>query len=132
MPVFIYERYCMTSRSNAGIGDQPFGSAPIDANRKELPYATSVLAEDATATPVTSPLTGTSPIVLNIPENAVEVTFMHDATTGAATMTFNGQAGTFGLVANQFVTLPCAGVNFKTITVTPGSGVSVYFAFSLV
>lgn len=123
----------MTSRASAGIGDQMFGSAPIDANRKELPYAKQVLAEDATpTTPVTSPLTGTSPITLNIPENAVEVTFVHDATVGASTMTFNGAGGTFGLVANQWITLPCADVNFKTITVTPGSGVSVYFAFSLV
>lgn len=122
----------MTSRANAGIGDQQFGAAPIDANRKELPYAKQVLAEDASGTPVTSPLTGTSPITLNIPENAVEMTFVHDATVGASTMTFNGQSGTFGLVANQWITLPCADVNFKTITVTPGSGVSVYFAFSLV
>lgn len=122
----------MTSRANAGIGDQQFGSAPIDANRKELPYAKQVLAEDASGTPVTSPATGASPITLNIPENAVEVTFVHDATTTASTMTFNGLSGTFGLVANQVVTLPCADVNFKTIVVTPGTGVSVYFAFSLV
>lgn len=122
----------MTSRANAGIGDQQFGSAPIDANRKELPFAASVLAEDASSTPVTSPLTGTSPITLNIPENAVEVTFVHDATVGASTMTFNGQGGTFGLVASQDVTLPCASAAFKTITVTPGSGVSIYFAFHLV
>ena len=120
-------------RTNEGNVVSPFGSLPIDDNHKQINVANSVLAQDATpTTPVTSPVTGTSPVTLNIPENAISIHLVHDATAVTSTVTFNGQGGTFGLVANQTVNLPCAGVAFQTLAVNPGAGVSLYFAFELV
>jgi hypothetical protein len=120
-------------RANEGNVISPFSNLPIDGSHAKIQVANSVLAEDATpTTPVTSPVTGTSPVTLNIPENAVSVHLIHDATAVTSTVTFNGQGGTFGLVANQTVNLPCAGVAFQTLAVNPGAGVSLYFAFELV
>lgn len=122
-----------TSRTNAGPVISPFGGAPIDANHKELFYATQVTALDASATPVASPLTGTAAITLNIPENAVELTIIHDATSQASTVSFNGESATIALTNSQLKTFPCAGANFKTVTINPGAtSTNVYFAFALV
>lgn len=121
------------SRLTAGTPITPFGSAPIDANHKVLIFANSVLAEDGSTLPVTSPVTGASAVTLNIPENAVQLVLVHDATAQTSTVTFNGQGGTFGLVANQIVKLPCAGSAFKTVAITPGATTTnIYFAFELV
>jgi len=124
----------MEDRANEGNVISPFDNAPRDGSHTALPYALSVVAKDATPTsPVTSPVSGTGATTLNIPSNAVRVWLVHDATSQTSTFTFNGQSGTFGLVANQIVTLPCAGTSFTTLTVTPGaSGTYIYFAFELV
>jgi hypothetical protein len=120
-------------RANEGNIISPFGSLPIDDNHKQINVANSVLAEDATpTTPVTSPVTGTSPVTLNIPENAVSIHLVHDATAVTSTVTFNGLGGTFGLVANQTINLPCAGEAFTALAINPGAGVSLYFAFEIV
>ena len=120
-------------RANEGNIISPFGSLPIDDNHKQINVANSVLAEDATpTTPVTSPVTGTSPVTLNIPENAVSIHLVHDATAVTSTVTFNGLGGTFGLVANQTINLPCAGETFTALAINPGAGVSLYFAFEIV
>jgi hypothetical protein len=109
-----------------------FGSLPLDSNHREIQAASTVLAEDATpTTPVTSPVTGATPVVLNIPENAVKVTFSHDATATVSTLSFNGQPGSFGLGANSVIKFGCAGINFNTITVTAGASTNLYFAFEL-
>lgn len=122
-----------TSRTNEGDVVSPFGSAPIDANRKELFYAKEVITTDASNTPVTSPVTGTSAVTLNIPENAVAVLLSHDSTAQVSTVTFNGGSGEFGLVANQTATIPCAGESFTTLAITPGAlTTNVYFAFELI
>jgi hypothetical protein len=121
------------SRANSSNVISPFGSAPIDDNHKQLDFAKSVLAEDSTGTPVTSPITGTSPITLNIPEDAVAVILVHDATAQASTMTFNGQPGTFGIFGSQVLTIPCASPAFKTLAINPGSAsTNIYFAFELI
>jgi hypothetical protein len=124
----------MEDRANENNYVSPFSNAPRDGSHAVLPFANSVLAEDATpTTPVTSPVNGTAPVTLNIPSDAVRVWLVHDATSQTSTVTFNGQGGTFGLVANQVVPLPCAGEAFQTIVVTPGaSGTYIYFAFELV
>lgn len=122
------------SRLTAGNVISRFGSAPIDADRKGLiAFTNSALAEDASATPVTSPVTGTSAVTLNIPENAVNIVLAHDASSQQSTVTFNGQGGSFGLVANQVVKIGCAGAGFNTIAITPGATTTnIYFAFELV
>ena len=124
----------MEDRANEGNVISPFGSLPIDDNHKQINVANSVIAEDATpTTPVTSPVSGTGATTLNIPTNATKVWLVHDATSQTSTVTFNGQGGTFGLVANQVVCLPCAGEAFQTIVVTPGASETyIYFAFELV
>lgn len=124
----------LTDRANEGNVISPFGSLPIDDNHKQINVANSVIAEDATpTTPVTSPISGTAATTLNIPENATAIHLVHDATSQTSTFTFNGQSGTYGLVANQVDVLPCAGEAFTTLTVTPGaSGTYIYFAFELV
>lgn len=121
-------------RANEGNVISPFSNAPRDASHTALPFANSVLAKDATpTTPVTSPVSGTAPVTLNIPSNAVRVWLVHDATSQTSTVTFNGQGGTFGLVANQVIPLPCAGQAFQTLAITPGAvGTNIYFAFELV
>jgi hypothetical protein len=120
-------------RANENNYVSPFSNLPRDGSHTAIQSANSLLAEDATpTTPVTSPVTGTSPVTLNIPENAVSVHLVHDATAVTSTVTFNGQGGTFGLVANQTVNLPCAGEAFQTLAINPGAGVSIYFAFELV
>ncbi len=121
------------SRLTAGNVLSPFGSAPIDANRKVLIFTNSVVAEDASSTPVTSPVTGTAPVTLIIPENAVNVVLSHDSTSQQSTVSFNGGSGSFGLSANQIVKLGCAGQAYKTIAITPGATTTnIYFAFELV
>jgi hypothetical protein len=121
-------------RANEGNVVSPFSNLPRDGSHTPMQVANSVIAEDATpTTPVTSPVTGTSPVTLNIPENATAIYLVHDATSQTSTFTFNGQGGTFGLVASQTQTLPCAGEAFQTIVITPGaSGTYIYFAFELV
>jgi len=121
-------------RANEGNVISPFSNLPIDGSHAKIQVANSVLAEDATpTTPVTSPISGTAATTLNIPENATAIHLVHDATSQTSTFTFNGQGGTYGLVANQIDVLPCAGEAFTTLTVTPGaSGTYIYFAFELV
>ena len=120
-------------RANEGNVISPFDNAARDASHAVIQFAKLVVATDDTPTsPVPSPLTGTSPITLNIPGNAVAIILVHDATTVTSTITFNGGSGTFGLVANQTVTLPCAGETFTTLAINPGAGVSLYFAFELI
>jgi len=124
----------MEDRANEGEVISPFSNLPRDGSHTGIQVANSVIAEDATpTTPVTSPLNGTGATTLNIPENATRIWLVHDATSQTSTVTFNGQGGTFGLVANQIVTLPCAGEAFTTLAITPGaSGTYIYFAFELV
>src|ERR1700677_5013409 len=111
-----------SDRANEGNVISPFGSLPIDDNHKQINVANSVQAEDNTpTTPVTSPVSGTGATTLQIPENATAIHLVHDATSQTSTITFNGQSGTFGLVANQAVTLPCAGEAFTTLAITPGA-----------
>lgn len=123
----------ITDRANEGNVISPFNNLPRDGSHNAIQVANSVIAEDAAATPVTSPVSGTGATTLNIPENATKVWLVHDATSQTSTVTFNGQGGTFGLVANQVVCLPCASEAFQTLAITPGaSGTYIYFAFELV
>ena len=121
-------------RANEGNVISPFSNLPRDGSHGAIQVANSVIAEDATpTTPVTSPVNGTSPVTLQIPSNATAIHLVHDATSQTSTVTFNGQGGTYGLVANQTDILPCAGEAFQTIVITPGaSGTYIYFAFELV
>ena len=124
----------MEDRANEGNVISPFSNLSRDGSHTAMQFANSVLAEDATpTTPVTSPVSGTAPVTLNIPDNAAAIILVHDATSQTSTVTFNGQGGTFGMVASQVVTLPCAGEAFTTLAITPGaSGTYIYFAFELV
>lgn len=105
----------------------PFGNAPLDASRRTLSYAKSVVTVDASGT--TSPVTGATPVTLNIPVNAVNVTLAHDAGTAVSTVVFNGGAGSFGMIPNSSFSFDCAGQQFNTITITAGASTNVYFAF---
>lgn len=119
------------SREQSVNGPTPFGNLPMDASRKGIPYAKSVMASDAAD--ITSPLTGTSAVTLQIPDNAVAVIISHDSSASVSTITFNGQPGAFGISTNQHVTIPCAGESFETIGINPGSATTnVYFAFELI
>lgn len=124
---YFYGKEIMTYQKGPTTLASPFGNAPLDASRRTLDYAKGVVTADASGT--TSPVTGTTPVTLNIPTNAVDMILAHDSSSTVSTVSFNGTAGEFGLVANSVVTFDCTGENFNTVTITPGESTNVYFAF---
>jgi hypothetical protein len=51
-----------------------FGGMKVDGNRVAMPYANVIQTEDATGTPVTSPVTVNTTATLTVPQNAVSLT----------------------------------------------------------
>ena len=114
-------------------GTQSFGSLVQDQNRVEMTGTTgnTVVSQDATGTPVTSPVTNMSGsgATLTVPTNAVQFTVNSTVTIQV------GEDGSYaqGLLipANTLWTIDCA--RMTSIYLKPSSGTNtVYFQFKVV
>lgn len=117
-------------------GIQSFGSLVQDQNRVVMTgsVGNTVQSQDATATPVTSPLTNGSGsgFVLTVPANAVQCIFY--CSTSLVTLQIGEDSsyaqGMF-VPATTYFTIDCA--RMANIYVKPSSGTNtIYFQFKLV
>ena len=123
--------YTPTALRQKGI--QSFGSLVQDQNRVEMTGATgnTVVSQDATGTPVTSPQTNISGsgVTLTVPNNAVQFTVNSTVTIQVGEDSSYAQ----GLLipANTLWTIDCA--RMTSIYLKPSSGTNVvYFQFKIV
>ena len=123
--------YTPTALRQKGI--QSFGSLVQDQNRVEMTGATgnTVVSQDATGTPVTSPQTNISGsgVTLTVPNNAVQFTVNSTVTIQVGEDSSCAQ----GLLipANTLWTIDCA--RMTSIYLKPSSGTNVvYFQFKIV
>ena len=114
-------------------GTQSFGSLVQDQNRVEMTGTTgnTVVSQDATGTPVTSPQTSISAsgVTLTVPANAVQFTVNSTVTIQVGEDSSYAQ----GLLipANTLWTIDCA--RMTSIYLKPSSGTNVvYFQFKIV
>ena len=117
-------------------GTQSFGSLVQDQNRIEMTGAigNTLQSQDATATPVLSPLTNgsASGFALTVPANAVQCTIY--CTTVAVTLLVGEDSsyaqGMF-VPATTYFTVDCA--RMANIYIKPSSGTNtIYFQFKIV
>ena len=114
-------------------GTQSFGSLVQDQNRVEMTGAigNTIVSQDATGTPVTSPITNGSGsgFALTVPANAVQCTVNSTVTIQIGEDSSYAQ----GLLipANTLWTIDCA--RMTSIYLKPSSGTNVvYFQFKIV
>lgn len=108
-----------------------FGGLANDGNRVAMPYGSAMVSQDATGTPVTSPITNGSGsgITLTVPTNAVQFTINSSVTC------IVGEDASFAqglqIPANTLVTFDCT--KQANIYLKPSSGTNtIYFQFKTV
>jgi len=114
-------------------GNQSFGSLVQDQNRVEMTGTTgnTIVSQDATGTPVTSPVTNMSAsgVALTVPTNAVQFTVNSSVTIQVGEDSSYAQ----GLLvpANTLWTIDCA--RMTNIYLKPSNGTNTtYFQFKVV
>lgn len=107
----------------------PFGGAVTDGNRVGLTgFANQIYTQDATGTPITSPVTVNTTTTLVVPLTAVAITII--STTNAVQVSEDStQTAFFTIPAATIVTIPCA--RLTNIYLKTGSSTVVSFYFSL-
>jgi len=114
-------------------GTQSFGSLVQDQNRVEMTGTTgnTVVSQDATATPVTSPVTNMSAsgAALTVPTNAVQLTI--NSTVSIQIGEDSSYAQGLLIPANTLWTIDCA--RMTSVYLKPSNGTNtVYFQFKVV
>lgn len=112
-------------------GGNIFGGLVNDGNRNAMTGAlgNSMQTEDATGTPVTSPVTVNTAQTLTVPQNAVQCTIV--STTNAVQVSEDStQTAYFTLPAATVWTFDCA--RMSTIYLKTGSSTVVNFYFTIV
>lgn len=108
-----------------------FGSLPMAGNRAPMPFANAMVSQDATGTPVVSPVTNMSGsgVALTVPQNAVRFTI--NSTVATQVGEDSSYAQGFTVPAATSHTFDVAQQAF--IYVKPSSGTNVtQFYFSVV
>jgi len=114
-------------------GTQSFGSLVQDQNRVEMTGTTgnTVISQDATGTPVTSPVTNMSAsgAALTVPTNAVQLTI--NSTVSIQIGEDSSYAQGLLIPANTLWTIDCA--RMTSVYLKPSNGTNtVYFQFKVV
>lgn len=114
-------------------GTQSFGSLVQDQNRVEMTGTTgnTVVSQDATATPVTSPVTNMSAsgAALTVPTNAVQLTI--NSTVSIQIGEDSSYAQGLLIPANTLWIIDCA--RMTSVYLKPSNGTNtVYFQFKVV
>lgn len=106
-----------------------FGNLRTDGSRIAMLYANTFQSQDATASPVTSPVTVNTTTTLTVPQNAVQVTII-SVTNAVQISEDSTQSVYFNLPAATPLTLDCA--NQQYIYLKTGSSTVVSFQFKLI
>lgn len=109
-------------------GNQTFGSLVQDQNRVEMTgySANFTISQDATASPVTSPVTNMSAsgATLTIPANAVSVTISSTVATQVGEDSSYAQG--LNIPANNMYTYPCARQAFVYLKPSSGTNTTTF------
>jgi len=108
-----------------------FGGLRTDGNRVALTGTTANTMQsiDATATPVTSPVTVNTAATLTVPQNAVAVTIV-SVTNAVQVSEDSTQSAYFSLPAATPFTFQCA--NQQYVYLKTGSSTAVSFQFQII
>lgn len=121
--------YTVTARKTTTVPTNTFGGMKGDSNHVAMPFGNIINTQDATGTPLQSPLTVNTTATLVVPAGAVQCTII--STTNAVQVSEDStQTAYFTLPAATLLTIDC--VDMANIYLKTGSSTVVNFMFKVV